>query len=152
MDDSLCLRALYSVRVYVGHYIMAYLALALFCHIIIDVVSVCLELIDLLLGNRQSQLLLCLCQSDPQSSPGAELHIRGKDILHLAARVPLGERAYISVCTHSFCSPLLFHDSRFKQQALDTVSQVFLFFTRKRNICKFLWFSSKNFPFYKQCL
>ena len=57
-----------------------------------------LHLIDLLLGNRKSELFLCLCQSNPQSSPGRELEILGKNVLHLFACITLGKRAAVTVC------------------------------------------------------
>ena len=40
MDDSLCLRALYTICIYMRHNIMTYLAFSLFCHIIVNIVFV----------------------------------------------------------------------------------------------------------------
>ena len=93
MNDSGCLGALLSVCIYMAHNIMTYQLLTLFCHIIIDVLCVCLQFLDLLICDAgfavlgQSQLFLRLCQCDPQLSPCAEFHIRGKNILHFFAGI-----------------------------------------------------------------
>ena len=103
MNDSGCLGALLSVCIYMAHNIMTYQLLTLFCHIIIDVLCVCLQFLDLLICDDgfpvlgQSQLFLRLCQCNPQLSPCTEFHIRGENILHLLACIALGKRAYISV-------------------------------------------------------
>ena len=90
MDDALCLRTLAAVCVYVGHNIMAHLFFTGLGHIIIDIVLMGLQLVDLLLGNGKSQLHLGLSQGNPELSPGAELLVRGKDVLHLFTCVALG--------------------------------------------------------------
>ena len=41
MDDSFCLRTLFSICVYMRHYIMADYFFSFFCHIIIDVICMC---------------------------------------------------------------------------------------------------------------
>ena len=102
MDDALRLRALAAVSVDVGHHVMAHFLLPGLRHIIIDIVLMAFQLVNLLLGDGQSQLLLCLSQSNPQLSPGPEFFVRREDILHLPAGVTLRKRAYISVCTHIF--------------------------------------------------
>ena len=89
MDDAFCLRALYTKCVYVRHYIMANLTLALLSHIIIDIIRMSLHLVNLLLGNVKAKLTLRLSKCDPQFSPCAEFHVRGKNVLHLFACVPL---------------------------------------------------------------
>ena len=101
MDDSFSLWALYAVSIYMGHHVMAYLFFSGFGHVIVNIVCMSFQLIDLFLGNIQSQFFLCLCQSDPQSSPGTEFHIRRKNILHFFAGITLGQWTYISVCTHT---------------------------------------------------
>ena len=95
MDDTCCLRALLSVCVYMAHYIMSDLFFAFLCHIVIDVIQMLLQLIDLLLCDDrfailgQSQLHLCLCKFNPESSPCSEFLIRRKNILHLLAGITL---------------------------------------------------------------
>ena len=90
MNDRFCLRTLYTKSIYMRHNVVAYHFLTFFGHIIIDIVHVSFHLIDLLLGNIQSQLFLCLCKGDPESSPGTEFHIRRKNILHLLTGITFG--------------------------------------------------------------
>ena len=49
MNDSLCFRALYTICINMGHNVMADLTFSFFCHIIVNIVCVSLQLIDLLL-------------------------------------------------------------------------------------------------------
>ena len=97
MDDSFCCRALYAVRIHMGHNIVAHQFLTLFSNIKIDFILMCFQFIDLLLRDRKAKLLLRLCQRNPESSPGAEFLVRGENILHLLTCIALGKRAYISV-------------------------------------------------------
>ena len=90
MDNPLRLRTLYAVCIYMGHHIVADFLFSCLCHIIIDILRMCLQLIDLLLGNRQTQLFLGLRKCDPQLPPGPEFHIRRKNILHLFACITFG--------------------------------------------------------------
>ena len=76
VNDPLCLGALLAVGVDVGHDVVAHQLLPLLRHIVVDVVRVAFQLLDLLIGDGKSQLLLRLRQSDPQAPPCAELHIR----------------------------------------------------------------------------
>ena len=83
MNDPGSLGALLPIGIDMTHHIMTDLGLPGLGHIIIDILSMCLQLIDLLLSNTrtsillfQSKLHLRLGQSDPQSSPGPKLHIR----------------------------------------------------------------------------
>ena len=83
MDNTRCLRALLSVSVYMGHNIMADLFLTSLCHIIVNVIHMGAKLLQHLIRDPGTsvlsgklQLLLCLCQCDPQTSPGTELLIR----------------------------------------------------------------------------
>ena len=100
MDDSFCFRALYTVRVHMGHNVMAYLTFSFLCHIIVDIIFVSFQFIDLLLSDVQAKLFFCLSQSDPQSSPCAKLHIRRKNVLHFLTGITLRKGTYVSVCTH----------------------------------------------------
>ena len=100
VDDPLRLGALQSVCVDMAHYIMADHFLSGFGFFIVNIIRMGFEFGDLLVGDGQSQFLLRLSQRDPQFPPGPEFHIRRKDVLHLFARISLGERAHISVIGH----------------------------------------------------
>ena len=76
MDDSLCLRALHSIGIDMGHHVMADHFFPFLCHVIIDVIRVSLQLINLFLGNIESQLLLRLGKGNPQPPPCPELLVR----------------------------------------------------------------------------
>ena len=89
MDDTFCLRALYTKRIHVRHYIMANLTLTLLSHIIVDIIRMSFHLVNLLLGDVKAKLTFRLSKCDPQLSPCAEFHVRGKNVLHLFACVPL---------------------------------------------------------------
>ena len=97
MDDALCLRALHAVSINMAHHVMAHFFFPCLCHIIVDVVRMAFQLFDLLIRDGQAQLLLRLRQRDPQPSPGAELLIGRKNVLHFLTRIPLRKRAHISV-------------------------------------------------------
>ena len=64
--------------------------------LVVDVVLVGLHLIDLLLGDVETQSLLCLSQRDPQTTPGGELHVGRKDIQHLLGSITCRERTFIN--------------------------------------------------------
>ena len=76
MDNALGFRALHAVCVHVGHHIVTNLLLPLPGNFVINIVLMFLQLIDLLLGHRQSQFSLGLRQRDPQPPPCAKLLIR----------------------------------------------------------------------------
>ena len=42
MDNALCLRALLTVSINVGHHIVAHQTLTLLCHLVVDILSVSL--------------------------------------------------------------------------------------------------------------
>ena len=77
--------------------------------LVIDIILVCLELRNLLVGNIQPKLFLCLRKRNPELSPGTELFFLGKQVLHLPACIALGKRAYVAVIsTHiGLLTPLL---------------------------------------------
>ena len=54
---------------------MTHFLLACLCHIVIDIIRMCLHLINLLLRNVKTKLFLRLCKGNPQFSPGTEFHI-----------------------------------------------------------------------------
>ena len=73
MDDALRLRALETIGIHVAHDIVPHDALPRLGILVIDLILMRLELRDLLVGNIQPELLLCLRKRNPQPSPGAEL-------------------------------------------------------------------------------
>ena len=97
VNNSLCLGALLTVSIYMRHYIMTNKALTLLCHIVVDIICMSLQLVNLLLAYRQSQLMLGLCESNPESSPGSEFFIRRKNVLHFPTGITLRQGALISV-------------------------------------------------------
>ena len=97
MDNSLCLRALHSVCIYMGHYIVAHCLLSLLGNLEVDILHMLPELTNLLLCHRKSQLMLRLSQSHPKTPPCAKLFLRGENILHFPACIALRKRAHISV-------------------------------------------------------
>ena len=110
MDDACRLRALLPVCIHMAHDIMAHFLLSRLCDIIVDVLRMCLQLLDLLVRDDglsvlgQSQLLLRLRKGNPELAPRAELHVRGKNVLHLLTCIAFRKGAFISVCTHNFIS------------------------------------------------
>ena len=95
VDDTLGLRALQTIGVDVAHDIVTHDLLPRLRVRIIHIVRMGLQLIDLLLGDIEPQLLLGLREGDPELSPGAEFLFLRKEVLHLLARIPLGKRAGI---------------------------------------------------------
>ena len=103
MDDAGGVGALLAVGVDVAHHIMADLLLTGLRHLIVDIVLMCDQLLDLFIADIQSQLLLALCQRDPQPAPGTKLLVVGKQLLHLLAGITLCQRALVNI-VHA-CSP-----------------------------------------------
>ena len=87
MYDTLCVGALYAVSINVAHNVVTDELFALDCYVIVDIVLVSLELVNLLLSNRQTELHFSFRKSNPKSSPRPELHIRREDILHFLTRI-----------------------------------------------------------------
>ena len=73
VDDALRVRALYTVCVHMAHNIVTHFLLTCLRNLIVDLILMCLQLIDLLLCDVETQLMLRLCQCDPELSPGTEL-------------------------------------------------------------------------------
>ena len=103
MDDPLRLGALHTIGVDVAHHIMANLLLPRLGNLVVDVVLVGLELGDLLVGDRQTLMLLSPGQCNPEPAPGLELVVLRKDVLHLIAGITGLERADITVMCHNLC-------------------------------------------------
>ena len=108
MDDARRFRALLAVGVDVAHHIMADHLLPLLGHLVVDVLGVGFQLVDLLLGDGQAQLMLRLGQGDPQLPPGAELQIRGKQVFHFPVRIPGGQGGFVHVSCHGLTKPFFF--------------------------------------------
>ena len=107
VDDASRLRALLAVGVDMAHHVVADYALARFGDLIVDVVGMRLELVDLLLRDRQAELHLAFRQRDPQAAPRFELHIRREKVFHLLVGIAGGKWGFVGV-SHSidlpFCS------------------------------------------------
>ena len=73
VDDALRIRALYTVSVHMAHNIVTHFLLTCLRNLVVDLILMCLQLIDLLLCDVETQLMLRLCQCDPELSPGTEL-------------------------------------------------------------------------------
>ncbi len=93
VDDALRRRALLAVGVDMAHHIVANHALPRLGHLEVDVLDMGAQLVELLVGDVQTQLLFGLRQSHPQLPPGGELVLLGEDALHLPAGVTGGEGA-----------------------------------------------------------
>ena len=100
VDDPGRLRALQPVGVDVAHHVVPHLPLPRFGLFVVDVVLVGSQLPDLFFADRQAELRFGFRQRDPKPPPGAEFLLLGKKMLHLAARVAAGERAYIRITGH----------------------------------------------------
>ena len=87
MNDALCLGTLNAVSINMAHNIMSDQFFALLSNIIIDIVLVSLKFFYLLISYVKSKLFLRLGKSNPKSSPGSELLIRGENVLHLLAGI-----------------------------------------------------------------
>ena len=92
VDDGFRRRRLETIRVDVRHHIVTDLALTLFGVLVVDVLSVRFQLGNLLIGDRQPELLLRLGQSNPEPSPGSEFEIGREKVRHLSGGIPLRQR------------------------------------------------------------
>ena len=97
MYYSLCLRTLYSVSIYMTHYIMSYLLFSLKRHIKVYIIFKFFQFFYLFVGYIKTEFFFGLRQRNPQSSPRFELLILRKNILHLCTCISFTKRAYISV-------------------------------------------------------
>ena len=90
VDYRLCVRALHSVGVNMGHDIVTDFFFAGGGDIIVYVVLVCLEFGYLLVRYVESE-------SYPEPAPCSEFEVRREDIFHSVARVAGVERGFIGV-------------------------------------------------------
>ena len=65
MDDTLCLGTLYTVCINMAHNIMTDFLFPCLCHIVVDVVRMCFQLVNLFLCNGETQFLFRFCQGNP---------------------------------------------------------------------------------------
>ena len=84
VQNGLCLRATRAVGQHVGHDVVPHLVLARRGVVIVDVRDVRAQLADLLIRDRQTELLLALRQRDPEPAPGGEFVVVGINVLHCA--------------------------------------------------------------------
>ena len=82
------------------HHIVAHLVLALFGDLVVDVGDVRSELVDLLLRDRQAQLVLGAGKRHPQSAPRLEAHIGGKEVQHVFGRIAGRKRGLVNILAH----------------------------------------------------
>ena len=75
MDDGHRLGALCAVGVNMSHDVVAQLLLFFRRHLVVDIVYVGLQLLHLLLRNRQTKLHLRPRKSHPQPAPGRKLFV-----------------------------------------------------------------------------
>ena len=68
-----------------------HLLLVLVSLVKVDVVDVLLQLLDLLVGNVYTELLLRQCESQPHLTPSCELAGRAEDVRHLGGSILGGE-------------------------------------------------------------
>ena len=87
VQNGLRLRAARAVGQHVGHDIMPHLVLARRGVVIVDVRDVRAQLLNLLIRDRQTELLLTLRQRDPESAPCGKLVVVGVNVLHRAPGV-----------------------------------------------------------------
>ena len=95
MDNPSCFGALLPIGIHMAHNVMPYQLFPFLRHLIIDILGMAFQLVYLLLRNdwlpvfAQPQFHFCFCKGNPQFPPGTEFHIRGKNILHFLACIPL---------------------------------------------------------------
>ncbi len=70
VDDGACVGCGIAKGVNVGHDIVAEFGFVLLCGGKVDVVEVCAEFINLLLGDVQAKFALGFCQGQPDAAPG----------------------------------------------------------------------------------
>ena len=87
VQNGLCLRAARAVGQHVGHDVVPHLVLARRGVVIVDVRDVRAQLADLLIRDRQTELLLALGQRDPEPAPGGKFVVVGVNVLHRAPGV-----------------------------------------------------------------
>ena len=110
MDDGLCLGAGKAKGIDMGHDVVAHLCLPLAGGLIVYIIDVGAHLVYLFLAYIQSQLLLALCQYDPEFAPGGKLPVVGEYLLHLPAGIALAQGIVISVLQYHVLLSLFYGD------------------------------------------
>ena len=93
VEDRARLGAGVPPRVHVGHDVVPQLLLVPGCEAQVEGLQVLTQLRELLVADRQAELLLGLGQGQPQSAPGEELLLLAPQVAHRCAGVPGRERA-----------------------------------------------------------
>ena len=111
VNDTCRLRALKSVGIDMAHNVMAHQLLALLRNGVVNVIDMCLHLVDHFLCDdglsvlRKSEFHLCLREGDPKLSPCGKFLVLAEDILHLRGGVTLREGACVTVGVAHTVSP-----------------------------------------------
>ena len=100
MDNRLCVRAKVAVSVNMAHNIVAELLFIFLRRLVINIICVSFKLFYLFLGYIKTELVLCLCKSNPKLSPCFKFKIGRIDILHFLACIASIERRIICVIRH----------------------------------------------------
>ena len=87
VQNWLRLRTARAVSQYVGHDIVPHFVFTCRGIVIVDVGDVRAQLLNLLIRDRQTELLFALCQRDPESAPGGKFVVVGVNVLHCAPGV-----------------------------------------------------------------
>ena len=97
MNYSGSVRAAVAVGFDMSHNVVSYLGLVLFSLIVVDIVNVVLQFFNLLVGDVDSEFFFTFGKRHPQLSPGRELSVGGKNLLHFITRVSGTQRVFVNV-------------------------------------------------------
>ena len=95
VDDGLCLGAALAEGQHVRHNVVPYLVLMRGSSGIVNVVNMRAHLIELLVADIESQLLLTLGEREPQPAPSGELVVVRKLALHLLVGIAAAEGVFV---------------------------------------------------------
>ena len=91
VDDRLGLRGQFAIVMDVRHDVVAQFLLELSHPVPVELVPMALEVVDLLLRDREAELVLGLRQADPEVAPGGVAHAGREEASHRRARVAFDE-------------------------------------------------------------
>ena len=95
VDDGLCLGAALAEGQHMRHNVVPYLVLMCGRGGIVDVVYMRAHLVELFIADAKPQLLLTLCEREPQPAPGGELVVVRKLALHLLIGIAAAEGVFV---------------------------------------------------------